>query len=186
MSIIMKKRALPIFIVLLLILTACNLPSQNNNAALSLEDQAGTLSAQTLAAVTRLPTETRIPANTPTPPLPTTTPVLNISPTPTTSQTPTPAPKLPSAPTLQKYNFFCTWNGVNNDLSININWDDKAVDEQGYKIYRNGAEIVSLSPNTSTYTDIYAVDTGINVNYAIEAYNQIGTSSQITFSVVCQ
>jgi len=71
-------------------------------------------------------------------------------------------------------------------LSITINWDDKAVDEQGYKIYRNGAEIIALSPNSSAYTDIYAVDTGVNVNYAIEAYNQTGASAQITLSVACQ
>ncbi len=183
----MKKHIAFLFIFLLVILTACNMPTANNDT-LSLEEQAGTLAAQTLTAVAQLPTiptiptETRAPANTPTPPLPTVTPVPTLSPTPVTPTTP---PKLPTGPSLKTYNFYCSWNGSNNNLNVTIEWTDKAVDEAGYKLYRNGTEIANLAPNTVAYTDDYAVDSGVNVSYAIEAYNQIGASNRITFSVSC-
>ena len=174
----MKKLSVSL-IVLATILTACNLP-QPQADTLGLEDQAGTLAAQTLTAVALLPTETHMPANTPTAPQPTVTMAATVSPTPTTK------PNLPTAPSLQKYDFFCTWNGSSNDLSITIRWEDKANDEQGYRVYRNGVKIADLAPNASAYIDTYAVESGISVTYAIEAYNQIGVSKQVSFSATCQ
>ena len=175
----MKKYTLSLFILLLVILTACNMPAQNDGA-LSLEDQAGTLAAQTLTAAAQVPTATRVPANTPTPPLPTVTLVPTLSPTPTIP------PNLPTDPSLKNYNFYCSWNGSSNDLNVTIEWTDKATDEDGYKLYRNNEEIANLAPNTVLYVDQYAVNSSVNITYAIEAYNKIGVSHQVSFSVACQ
>ena len=169
-------------LALVLGLSACNLPIAPTPEGLSLEEQAGTLVAQTLEASQspRAP-ETQIPANTPTKlPLPT------IAATQTESPTPTESPNLPNAPSLQKYDFFCSWNGSNNDLSIAIKWTDKANDELGFIIYRNGQEIANLLPNSSEYTDIFAVATGQPANYAIVAYNNSGESKQAIFSATCE
>ena len=168
-------------VLLLGILSACNLPVAP--AELSLEEQAGTLVAQTVAAnETQQALKTPTLANTATQaPLPST-----ISPTVSPLLTPTKTPSPPAAPTLKNYNFSCSWNGNNNDLSIVIQWNDKANNETGYRIYRNGVEIISLGANMTTYTDIFAVGSGVVVNYAIEAYNLAGKSGQIILSATCQ
>ena len=162
-------------------LNACNMPS-TSPPGLSIEEQAGTLAAQTVeAAQNQRSTETQVPANTPTKALPPTAAV-----TATTSPTPTENPGLPAEPSLKKYDFFCSWNGANNDLSITIEWTDKSSNELGFIILRNGTEIANLIPNTGQYTDTYAVDTGVAVNYAIQAYNNSGVSGQATLSAACQ
>jgi hypothetical protein len=177
------QKAGVITLLLLTFLSACNLPS-TSPPGLSIEDQAGTLAAQTIEAeLNKRPTETQVPAKTPTKPLP---PTSTIAVTPTTSPTPTENPGLPADPSLKKYDFFCSWNGANNDLKITIEWTDKSSNELGFIILRNGTEIANLIPNTSQYVDTYAVDTGVTVNYAIQAYNNSGVSGQATFSAACQ
>ena len=37
--------------------------------------------------------------------------------------------------------------------SVALSWQDNAVDETGYKIFRNGTFLVALNPNTTSYTD---------------------------------
>ncbi len=169
-------------LALVLGLSACNLPAAPTPEGLSIEEQAGTLAAQTLeASQSQRAPETQIPANTPTrPPLPTSAPTQTLSPTPTENLT------LPNAPSLKNYNFFCSWNGSSNDLSVSIKWTDKASDELGFIIYRNGQEIANLLPNVVAYTDTFAVATGQPVNYGIAAYNNSGESEQAIFSATCE
>ena len=77
------QKAGVITLLLLTLLSACNLPT-NTPPGLSIEEQAGTLAAQTIAAEqNKRPTKTPIPANTPTQP-----------PSPTVAVTATPATKL--------------------------------------------------------------------------------------------
>lgn len=240
--------------LLVALLASCNLPTSSTK--LSLEEQAGTLVAQTLeASETEIPAETPTLANTPTKSLPTVTitptyslPVLSINENtncrsgpgedyeivttyisgakaeivgkhaksnywvvknhngqgtcwiwgeyttasgshwtvPTMTPPPTKTPSPPAAPSLQDYNFFCAWNGSNNDLSITIKWTDKANNETGYRIYRDGAVIVDLGANTTAYTDIFAVDGGQTVSYAVVAYNTSGSAGLATISAACQ
>ena len=99
---------------------------------------------------------------------------------------PTETPSPPDAPSLSNYDFFCAWNGTNNDLSITIKWSDKSNNELGYLIYRNGEEIANLLPNTIQYIDTYAVASGQPVDYAIEAYNNSGLSGKATLSATRQ
>lgn len=184
MRIYQRKLQICISILLFAILASCNLPKPV--AELSIEEQAGTLAAQTVAAVnTQRPTKTRVPAASPTMPPPSITLTPSISPTPTTSPTPTEKSSLPAKPGLQNYDFFCAWNGVNTDLTITIKWSDKANNESGYRIYRNGTVLIELSENTTTYSDALEVNSGETVSYGIEAYNTTGGSPQATLSATC-
>ena len=121
--IIAQRNKLTWFSILFLaILASCNLP-EPTASGLSVEEQAGTLAAQTVeASITQRPTKTRVPVASPTMLPPTLTPTPAISPTPTISRTPTEKPSLPAKPSLQNYDFFCAWNGTNTDLSITIKW----------------------------------------------------------------
>jgi len=168
-------------LALVLGLGACNLPTSSASDNISIEAQAGTLAAQTVeASINQRPSKTPEPQNTPTKTLPTMTPAPTGSPTPTENASP------PTAPSLQKYNFFCSWNGSNTEMEITIQWTDKSDNELGYLIYRNGEEIANLIPNTVVYTDTFAVSTGQAVNYAIGAYNNSGISGQFTLSATCE
>ncbi len=104
---------------------------------------------------------------------------------PTVSPPPTRTPSPPARPSLKRYEFFCTWNGANNDMRMTITWTDRADNETGYRIYRNGVVIADLPPNTTTYVDVFAVNSGVPVTYGIEAYNDAGGSGRTTFSDAC-
>ena len=105
---------------------------------------------------------------------------------PTMTPPPTETPSPPAAPTLKEYNYACAWNGSNTTMTMTIKWSDWADNESGYRIYRNGVMIADLGANTTTYVDIFAVDSTQSVSYGIEAYNSTGSSGQATFSASCQ
>ncbi len=177
----MRKPLLLTLLIGLLSLSACTMPDVAANTELTLQAQAGTLAAQTLTAVIeQVPSETPQPANTPTKALPTVTPAPSLTPTATVQLS------LPQKPSLDAYNFTCEWNGTNLNLNIDIVWVDHADNEAGYYVYRNGAQIADLAPNTVRYIDLYAVNGGTAVNYAIEAYNSLGSSEQIKITAKCE
>ncbi|MBN1827151.1 MAG: T9SS type A sorting domain-containing protein [Candidatus Eisenbacteria bacterium] len=64
----------------------------------------------------------------------------------------------------------------NNCKHIRVSWNDTA-NEDGYRIYRDGAgiPIIVLGPNTTSYED-NAVESGTHT-YRIEAYNSCGVGS---------
>jgi hypothetical protein len=106
--------------------------------------------------------------------------VPSVTPPPTSTKAP------PLAPAYDKWNYFCTYNGINNDLNVTLIWTDRATDEAGYRIIRNGEQLVELPANSTTYTDVIAVDTGKGTTYRVDAYNDAGVSSTSTISLKCE
>lgn len=106
--------------------------------------------------------------------------VSSVTPPPTATKAP------PAAPTFKKWDYFCTYNGVNNDLTITLQWTDRADNESGYRVVRDGAPLVELPANSESYTDTVAVETGEGATYRIDAYNGSGISSTSTISVKCE
>jgi len=169
-----------VVIALVLILSACNLPT-TSTPELSIEAQAGTLAAQTIAAsITQRSSKTPEPQNTPTKSPPT------LTPTPIESLTPTITPHPLIAPSLQKYDFFCSWNGSGTQMEIKIKWTDHADNELGYRIYRGGTVLAELGANSTEYTDIFSVVQGQAIYYAVEAFNENGASKQFALSAACE
>ena len=170
-----------LILIIIFALVACNMPTEDVPTGPSLEEQAGTLAAQTLtAAAEQMPTETPLPANTPTQAQPT------VTPAPTLTPTATALPSVAKKPSLDTYNFTCAWNGTNLDLNVTMQWVDNANNEDGYYVYRNSEQIADLAANSARHIDLYAVDGGTAVTYGIEAYNNLGRSEQITFTVKCE
>jgi uncharacterized protein YraI len=115
---------------------------------------------ETFGPVTSLPV---IPA--PPTPVPTSTPV-------PPSATTTTAPQPPSAPSqLFIENRVC--NG--QSYTVSLSWLDLANNEQGYRVYRDGALIATLGVNVTKYTDAPAY--GGPYVYGVEAYNSGGVST---------
>ncbi len=91
----------------------------------------------------------------------------------------------PDAPTFAKWDYNCTYNGVNSDLNVTLQWTDHADNETGYRVIRNGEQLVELPANSSSYADVIALDSGKSVTYRIDAYNATGTSSTSTITLSC-
>jgi hypothetical protein len=67
------------------------------------------------------------------------------------------------------------WNPAASDTScqfIQVTWGN-VENEQGYRVYRDGARVADLSANTTIYRDAF-VSSGTTHTYQIEAYNACG------------
>ncbi len=66
-----------------------------------------------------------------------------------------------------------------------LNWIDNANNENGYYVFRNGNRIADLPANSTTYTDIVNISPGEQITYSVQAYNDVGASSQLTITSLC-
>ena len=92
-----------------------------------------------------------------------------------TPPTPIPAVALPEAPARFRIaDWICD---VNKSIyRVTLTWVDVASNEDGYRIYRSGQLIATLSANTTSYID--EPPPGGPYTYAIEAFNVAGSSAQ--------
>lgn len=112
------------------------------------------------------------------------TPIGAFKSVPTVTAPPTPEGEKPEAPTFPKngWTFLCYGPG---QVDIVLNWNDKADDETGYRIIRNGEVAVELPANATNFSETIPLNSGQTVNYQIQAYNQIGTTNSSTASITC-
>jgi hypothetical protein len=113
-----------------------------------------------------------------------TTPSGNFAAVPTVTAPPTPAGDIPEAPTFSKngWTFFCYGPG---SADISLTWNDKANNETGYRVLRNGELLIELPANSTTFGETIALNSGQSVSYQIQAYNLIGESISSTASITC-
>lgn len=167
-----------IILLLVLLLSACNLP-QPPAATPTLDSAAvATIAAATLSAIhaqTPAATPTRLPAAmTPSPEIP-----ASATPSPTASLTPNP----PTAPLGLRYTFACAYGG---GAALTLTWQDAASNEDGYRIYRDENLLGQLAANTSEYGDNLPGYSGVFV-YRVEAFNPGGAASaRVTVNLTCQ
>lgn len=76
-----------------------------------------------------------------------------------------------AAPGDLRYSYDCTSGSVN----ITLNWIDKADNEAGYRVFRDGAKIADLPAGSTTYSDI-APASG-SYQYIVAAFNAGGESA---------
>ncbi len=85
--------------------------------------------------------------------------------------TATPAP--PPAPSLSKWEFSCSLG----QMTITIDWMDRATDETGYRILRDGNSIAELPPNSTTYTETIPLLAGESAEYYVQVYSPGGSAN---------
>jgi len=59
---------------------------------------------------------------------------------------------------------------------VELTWRDNSDDEDGFRVYRNGEQVATLGPNSTSYTDTN-VRKGESYNYRVASFNQSGESS---------
>ncbi len=107
------------------------------------------------------------------------TPSGSVASMPEMTPPPTSTPAPPAPPRGLSYSFTCSFS----DVTVNLTWTDVAIDEQGYKIFRNGEQVVDLPAQSVGYTDVAVASSGSAFTYNVLAYNAAGTGeASISFS----
>lgn len=87
--------------------------------------------------------------------------------------------KVPTGPGFVSWSFNCLYGGAAGpQVDVTLNWTDKADNETGYHIYRNGTQIADLSANSTSYSDTTNIPSGSVLVYGVAAYNDAGSSPQ--------
>ena len=114
-----------------------------------------------------------------------TTPVGSFAAVPTVTAPPTSEGGAPEAPTFLKkdgWTFFCYAPG---QADITLTWNDKADNESGYRILRNGEVIAELSANSTHFAETIELSSGQSVGYQIRAYNVAGETDSVIANMTC-
>jgi hypothetical protein len=104
---------------------------------------------------------------------------------PTVTAPPTPKGGAPEAATFLKVNgwtFFCYGPG---QADITLSWNDKANNETGYRILRNGEIITELPADSTYFSETIALLSGQSVGYQIQAYNPTGETNSAIATITC-
>jgi hypothetical protein len=112
-----------------------------------------------------------------------TTPSGSFAAVPTVTAPPTPSGNGPEPATFPKngWTFYC----YGEKADITLSWNDKADNETGYRIVRDGEEVAELPANSTYFEETIPLSSGKNVAYQIRAYNQGGTSDSSTANITC-
>lgn len=100
---------------------------------------------------------------------------------PTLTAPPTPTGVPPQAPSIRRWDFFC----ANGQADVTIQWSDKADNESGYRIFRNGEQVAEVAANTEIYVENINLLSGQSAGYTIEAYNFVGTARSTVVTITC-
>lgn len=101
--------------------------------------------------------------------------VPSVTPPPTSTLAP------PSAPSLQNWEFTCS----GDEMSITIDWTDRAVNETGYRILRDGEAVAELPPDSIRYTETITLTDEESAEYFIQVFAPGGTANTRVGTASC-
>ena len=101
--------------------------------------------------------------------------VSSVTPPPTATNPP------PQVPVIERYEFLCS----RGKMEVTIIWADRADNETGYRIIRNGELAANLPADSTTFTDTVDLTTGQSAAYRIEVFNSSGSQSSSTINITC-
>lgn len=105
---------------------------------------------------------------------------------PTVTAPPTPSPQPLAAPVWSDWKYSCEFASGGSTITMNLLWTDQTNAEDGYTVTRDGQAVVTLGPNTTSYTDVTFVAAGQSVTYTVEVFNKTGRASSSKISATCQ
>ena len=93
---------------------------------------------------------------------------------------------LPAPPSISNWEYFCSLGSSGPNITFNLTWSDRAVDETGYRIYRNDELVTELPPNSSSFSEVVDIERNERLTYRLEVFNNTGASSASPISFSCQ
>jgi len=103
-----------------------------------------------------------------------------VVPTLTAPPTATTAP--PQAPSIENWRFDCS-SGI---MVFNLEWEDRAANETGYRIFRDGEAVAELPANSSEFTESIPFESGQELTYYLQVYSSSGTANSSLIKFTCQ
>jgi len=101
--------------------------------------------------------------------------VPSVTPPPTATSAP------PRAPGILEWNFSCS----GGTITFTVNWAYNANNETGYRVFRNGEQLIELPANSITYTDTFALTADQSVEYYVQVYAPSGTANSSIMRMRC-
>ena len=88
------------------------------------------------------------------------------------------------APSGLYYQYSCSFNGVNTDITVTLTWTDRSKNETGFRVYRDGIMVEELPANTATYKETFAGSAAATYSYRVSAFNAAGEAlgNPVSFS----
>lgn len=112
------------------------------------------------------------------------TPAGSFTTVPTVTAPPTLEGGKPEAATFPNngWTYFCYAPG---QADITLSWNDKADNESGYRVLRDGVIIAELAVNSTNFSETINLISGQSVAYQIRAYNLIGETDSTLVNITC-
>ncbi len=100
---------------------------------------------------------------------------------PTLTPPPTATLAPPQAPSLTNWTYDCS----GGNLNFSLQWEDRATNETGYRIFRNGEAVVELPANSTAFTESVPTEDGKETTYYLQVYGASGTANSSLIKVSC-
>jgi hypothetical protein len=100
---------------------------------------------------------------------------------PTVTPPPTATVAPPTAPSITKWDFSCS----TGTMTFTVQWDDRATNETGYRIFRNGEQAVELPANSTSFTETIPLESGKDVTYYLQVFAPSGTANSSLMKLTC-
>ena len=70
-------------------------------------------------------------------------------------------------------------------MTFTVKWTDRATNESGYRIFRDGEKLAELPPNSTSYTDTFNPPAGQSVEYYLQVFGPDGTVNSSVMKMSC-
>ena len=105
---------------------------------------------------------------------------------PTVTAPASPSLQAPPAPAWSKWTYNCNYASSNVTITTNLSWSDLSSNLTGYRVYRDGQVIATLTADVTSYADTTPWQNGKTLTYYIEAYKDATTASGSSITASCQ
>lgn len=79
------------------------------------------------------------------------------------------------------WNFTCS----GGTMTFTMEWTDKANNETGYRVFRNGEPVAELPANSTSYADSIALLAGENAEYYLQVFGPNGSANSSVMRMSC-
>ena len=100
---------------------------------------------------------------------------------PSVTSPPTATLAPPQTPSIQRWEYFCSAG----QMTITIEWTDRATNETGYRVLRDGESVAELAANSTTYSETIVMESGESAEYFLQVYGPGGTANASVGQLTC-
>lgn len=87
----------------------------------------------------------------------------------------------PQAPSIQRWEYFCSVG----QMTITIEWLDRATNETGYRVLRDGQSVADLPANSTSYSETIPMEAGDSAEYYLQVFGPGGTTNANVGKLTC-